>query len=60
MTGLEQGQTYTLYLAAGNAVGFGDVAKFRVRTQRETPAEQAGECSRVTSGWQEFSTNIAP
>ena len=42
VTGLEQGHTYTLYLAAANAAGFGDVAKIRVRTQREIPAEQPG------------------
>ena len=42
VTGLEEGRTYTLYLAAANAAGFGDVAKIRVRTQREIPAEQPG------------------
>lgn len=40
---LKPGSTYTFFLSAGNAVGFGKPVKFRVRTPRRMHfKEQAG------------------
>ena len=41
---LRPGSTYTFYLAAGNALGYGTPVKFRVSTRRTSNVgEQLGE-----------------
>ena len=44
VNGLRPGESYTFYLAAGNAVGLGAAVKFRVRTRRRlfSHSQQSG------------------